>query len=119
MKRILLATIAGLLLLLPLTAAGDEARSYDESQKRYLRTAEEYRGKAEELRAEKEQFDGRRQSIVGELVDVYSDLTEIKVGLADAIGDRNWAREEKLEKTYYALKEREERLREELEETRG
>ncbi len=119
MKRISVATIAVLFLLLPLTATGDEVKSYDESQKRYLQTAEEYRGKAEELRGEKEQFDGRQQRIIGQLVDVYTGLAEIKVALADAIGDRNWGREEKLEKKYYALKEREERLWDELEKTKG
>ena len=118
MKNMILL-IAALLIFMPGAALAGSDQSFEESQKRYLQTANEYREKANELSAEKDRFSGAQQAIIGDLVDVYIELAEIKEGLAAAIGARNWDKEEKLEMKYYALKDEDEKLWDDLERSKS
>lgn len=118
MKRITVAALAGLLLLAPIPAAAGENADYSGSQARYLKAATQYQETADELEYQKAEMRPDQQTIVGGLVDVYRDLADIKVALADATGDQDWAREEQLETRYYALKKEEERLWDDLEATK-
>jgi hypothetical protein len=94
---------------------GGEERSYKESQARYLQTAKEYRSKANELGQKKRALKAPQQAIVNKLIRVYGELAETKVELAEAIGNKDWGKEENLEKKYSRLRDREQKLWDELE----
>ena len=118
MIRIMAAAFAGFLLLAPMPAAAKGNADFSEAQARYLQTATEYRDRADELKHQKTDLRQDQQAIVGELIYIYLDLADVKVSLADAIGAQDWAREEQLEGKYYALKDDEQRLWDELEATK-
>ena len=118
MIRIAATAFAGFLLLASTPAAAEAKADYGDAQARYLETAIEYRDRADDLDYRTADLRPDQQAIVGELVDVYRDLAAVKVALADAIGAQDWAREEQLEGRYYALKEDEQRLWDELEATK-
>ena len=117
MNWITAALLSGFLLLASTPAAEAKAETGD-AQGRYLETATEYRDRADDLDYGKPDLRPDQQAIVGELVDVYHDLAAVKVALANAIGAQDWTREEQLEGKYYALKEDEQRLWDELEATK-
>ena len=118
MNRITAALLSGFLLLASTPAAAEGKADYSEAQARYLQTATAYRDRADDLDYRKAELRPNQQAIVGELVDIFNDLAAVKVALADAIGAQDWAREEQLEGKYYALKEDEQRLWDELETTK-
>lgn len=118
MNRVTTALLFAVLLLASAPAAAEGKADYSDAQARYLETAKEYRDRADDLDYGKPDLRPDQQAIVGELVEVYYDLAEVKVAPADAIGAQDWTREEQLEGKYYALKDDEQRLWDELEATK-
>lgn len=114
MIRILAALLTVLFVSAPsLAIAEEELDAYGVSEDVYMQTAEEYRGKASILEGEVRKIGYRLQWVVTELIDVYYDLSETRIELASAIGDRD--REEQLVLMFFTLKAEEERLWQEIE----
>ena len=90
--------------------AGQASKDFRAAQHQYLATAEKYRSKADELDNKLATFPPALQKIVPHLVQTYVYLADTKVLLAEAIGKRDWEREEELENYYYKLKAHEKML---------
>ncbi len=95
--------------------SADKSAEYQASQLRYLQAAKEYQARGKELSRHAAGLASPQKGYVKQLSEVYGELAGIKVELADAIGKRDWGREERLEKRYYRLKDREKALWDTLE----
>lgn len=97
-------------LALSLPAASDSNADFQAAQQQYLQTAKEYLAKSRELAGKSDGLNSTQKGYVRQLSAVYSQLADTKVDLADAIGAKDWDKEEKLEKRYYHLKDTEKSL---------
>jgi hypothetical protein len=97
-------------LALSLPADAGSNADFQAAQQRYLQTAKEYLAKSRELAGKTDGLNSTQKDYVRKLSSVYSQLANTKVDLADAIGARDWSKEEKLEKRYYRLKDTEKSL---------
>lgn len=108
--------VCSLALSLP-AAAGNKA-DFQAAQQQYLQTAKEYLAKSRELAGKSDGLNSTQLGYARQLSSVYSQLADTKVALADAVGARDWNKEEKLEKRYGHLKDTEKSLWHALEASR-